>query len=132
MSDLKTKYMKQAFPLLLLVLLSGIGCKKDNDRQTITGTVVNIFTSSPDQCVVMIDNPDERKQSFICDNTHPEPPAGMYNCRNSIIAMNLPANVKFVGTRISFRGYKDNGRNPIVSSNLVPHEVDVYNVTKIQ
>lgn len=120
--------------LLAIAVLSFVSfsCKKDAKSEKVyTGTVVVISSPGSNYSVVELDNPDHKEQSFICNDGNPLPPAGHFNCRNAIFVTNLAAAFNIAGTRISFRGYKDLGRNLLWSSTLAPNDVELYNVTKL-
>lgn len=124
------KSMEKLLTILVLSMFL-FSCEKEDNSETFSATVVGTVGAPNGYYMVSIDQPDRNKQSFICDDGTPLPTAGGYNCRNAICVPNLPGSVKFAGTRISFRGYKDLGRNPIWSSTTAPSDVELYNVIKL-
>lgn len=101
-------------------------CKKQADRVAITGTVLTVGSSS---ALVLIENPDHRQHSFLCDEASINATPGTNNCVNSVFILNLPDSLQEEGKRIQFSKFKDQGPRAIWSMAFAAHDILVYDAS---
>jgi hypothetical protein len=119
--------MKPAHLIILgLLLFLFEGCKKEKD-EFVTGTVIQKGGCYNGSWIVLIDNPDPSKQTFLRSSSYTFPP-GSYNCTNSVF-IQLPATLAFPNKKIKFSGVKNQGIL-CLSFSEAPNHIDVKVVTE--
>ena len=116
MSSEKNTMQKALFFILILVV-SFMSCKKDNDN-SITGTVQVKGGCFLDSWLVAIDNPDPAKHSFLRATSFAT--ATLYNCSNAVFITLMPELAK-AGTKIRFSGITNYGVSCLSSSEAPNH-----------
>ena len=89
----------------ILVSLLLISCKKDEEKINITGIVAQKAGCGQNTWLVVIENPDPDKHTFLCKNE--SPPVSGYNCTNSVYIVNMPASLAIAGKKISFSRWNE-------------------------
>ena len=117
--------MEKALAYLALPLML-FGCFKER-KQVVTGTVVDFKGCTANAWLVLIDNPNPQKHSFICKI---ETQAAQINCSNSVFVTNLPAVLGKPGNKISFSRFVDH--NVLCQSSLyAPHHLEVKDASEV-
>lgn len=118
--------MKASFFFICLLLAGFLSCKKDNDGVA-TGTVLNQNGCFSDYYLVVIDNPDYSKHSFLRPSVLSSC-ATCFNCSNSAFVQ-LASPFATPGTRIRF-SYIESIPS-CLSSSEAPGHVKVKNLVKL-
>lgn len=112
--------------LLITAILLICSCKKDELKQTVMATVQQKGGCFGNSWLVLIEDPDPDRYSFICKTSMPPGSSSSFNCTNSIYIVNLPASMAKLGTRISFSGWKELAS--CLSSSFAATHVEAYNI----
>jgi hypothetical protein len=118
--------MQKFYLLFLVLLISGISCKKDNDN-FVTGTVQVKRGCFSDSWLIAIDNPDPSKHSFLRTTTFAS--ATFYNCSNAVF-IDLPSSLAITGTRIRF-SHIDTQPFSCLSYSEAPNHITVKNLSRL-
>ncbi len=116
--------MKRYFLFISLALGLFAACSKDNEK-LVTGRVDVQGGCLPDSWLVIIDNPNPEKHSFLCaaDPTA----ATIYNCSNAVF-IRLPLSLATTGNKIKF-SYRDTEPS-CLSYSRAPNLITVKNLSR--
>jgi len=117
--------MQKVILFILVLLLTFISCKKDNDN-FVTGTVDIKSGCFTDSWLIAIDNPNPEKHSFLRNTAFPT--ATLYNCSNAVF-INLPSSLAVTGRKIRF-SYVDM-QVSCLSYSEAPNHITVKNLSRL-
>lgn len=119
----------RAFLIILVFTCLFNSCKKSAEIE-VTGTLMSQSGPVKGSLLFKVDKPGSKKYSFVCTNDRIVFPE--VSCNTHIYIINLPNELKIPGIKIRFSRYSDKGKNLIFSSNVPPHDVEVYNALRIE
>lgn len=124
--------MKYLYILIAVSLVTSTGCKKDKKYEEVTATIVEKSGYGYVTYAAVVDNPDPKKYSFLCEIDPISSYWPQYSCADHIFFKNLPASLAVVGKKIRFSRFKDFGQPMMLSSVNHAHELDVYDAEEVR
>lgn len=100
--------------LCLILIVFFTSCKKDGDRWIYA--VVEQPVCAGNSWVVTIENPNNSKQGFLCDQNEAALSSFIPNCGASAVILNLPSSFANPGKKIKFSQWEDKGQGCFPSS----------------
>lgn len=113
--------MKIITLIVATILLAG--CSKTK-FSFVSGTMMQAGGCGPNAWIVLIDNPDADRQSFLCPATVALLASSSFNCGNSAIILDVPVSLQQTGKKVYFSKWQDKGLS-CLSWTYAPHAIEV-------